>query len=38
MDIAEEADIAADMNSTLSGNENGLVAYYHFNEGEEHSL
>ena len=34
----EQADIAADMNSTLSGNENGLVAYYHFNEGEGNTL
>ena len=34
----EQADIAADMDSTLSGNENGLVAYYHFNEGEGNTL
>ena len=26
------------MNSTLSGNENGLVAYYHFNEGEGNTI
>ena len=34
----EQDDIAADMNSTLFGNENGLVAYYHFNEGEGNTL
>ena len=34
----EQADIIADMDSTLFGNENGLVAYYHFNEGEGDTL
>ena len=30
----EQVDIVSDMDSTLSGDETGLVAYYHFNEGE----
>jgi hypothetical protein len=34
----DQVDIVADMDSTLSGDENGLVAYYHFNEGEGDTL